>query len=155
MAKVRFAGLDAELDGTSEEIADILRKLTVSNNTPKDTNQPPETIEPSTAQVVTLPTKSEIINMLEKKGKPFSFSLVEQQKLILGRIIDSRQERPLYSKFYALFKTAREEIQKKYGGRWVTTPGVVDGHQVSYYQLVDEEITESNQTLEQTNLSTI
>lgn len=155
MAKVRFVELGAELDGTSDEIADILKKLTVSNSNIKDAKQPTEMIQPSTAQGATLPTKSEIVEMLKKKGKPFSFSLVEQQKIILGRLIDSRQERPLYSKFYALFKSAREEIQKNYGGKWITTPGVIDGHQVSYYTLVDEQKVEPNQILESSNMTTI
>ena len=147
MVKLRFANLNAELDGDAKEIVSILRDLGVSNQTTKPITPPSEVISPDETTTSNdelfqkLPDRPEIVKMIEGLGKPFSFNLMEQQKNILGRVVNSRENRPLYSKFYDLHKYARNEIKKKYGGRWISSDEVVDGHQTTRYTwAADEEI---------------
>jgi len=149
MAKLRFGNLNAEVEGDVKEIASLLRELNVFNQSPQTPiTSRVEAIRPVSNAVKTvsddelfqkLPDKEGITRMIENLGKPFSFTLVEQQKKIFGRIINSRENRPPYSKFYDLHKYARNAIKEKYGGDWNATNEVLEGHQTTRYTWIAGE----------------
>lgn len=77
--------------------------------------------------------------MIEEMGKPFSFSLAEQQKKIFGKIVDTRENQRAYSRFYDIHKYARDAIEEKYGGRWNTIREMPDGRQTTRYTWTEDE----------------
>jgi hypothetical protein len=154
MVKLRFADLNAELDGDPKEIVSILRELGVSNQIsrpittsespkPKMPNTPNESIISDDQLIQKLPSKIELAKMIEEIGKPFSFTLAEQQKKFFGGIIDTRKNQKAYSRFYDLHKYARDAIQEKYGGHWDPIREMPDGHQTTRYTWVEDEEKET------------
>jgi hypothetical protein len=166
MVKLRFADLHAELDGDPKEIVSILRELGVSHqiSRPITTSESPKPNMPSAPNesiisddqlIQKLPSKLELVKMVEEIGKPFSFNLAEQQKKFFGGIIDTRKNQKAYSRFYDLHKYARDAIEEKYGGHWDAIREMPDGHQTTRYtwaanEEVKPQIEESKpQSLEQ------
>jgi len=148
MVKLRFADLNAEIEGDSKEIVSILRDLGVSNPTkhpvsPTDTSAPissNETTPISDDELIQkLPDRPELVKMIEGLGKPFYFILAEQQKKIFGRIVNTRENQRAYSRFYDLHKYARDAIGKKYGGHWDANSRMLDGHQTTEYKWVEDK----------------
>jgi hypothetical protein len=148
MLKLRLASLGAEVEGDPKDVASFLaeysaqgRGILTQPTATQDAKNVPSTLTEPTPPVikkVDLPPESEILKWIEEMGEPFSFSLAEQQMRIFGRYIDSRNERPLYSKFYTLYASVREKIQEKYGGKWIVDGETVDGHRYSRYTLIHD-----------------
>ena len=142
MAKLRFTNLDAEIEGDPKEIAVILREFSAQDREHQATAplaQSPKRYASSKLPDGKLPSTSEIIKMIETAGKPYTLSLVEQQKKILGRPINSRNERALYARFYSLHKRAMEVIIKRHGGHWDSKMEVIDGLQSKRFTLITDE----------------
>jgi len=148
MVKLRFGNLNAELEGDPKEIVSILRDLGVSNQpyppitTTQEAPKPRMLDEPIISDdelIQKLPDLSGLVKMIEDMGKPFSFTLAEQQKKFFGRIVDTRENQRAYSRFYDLHKYARKAIEEKYGGRWNPTREMPDGHQTTRYTWIENE----------------
>lgn len=148
MVKLRFGNLNAELEGDTKEIVSILRELGVSNQPQHPIAQAEKSapISPNEMAPISddeliqkLPSRDELIKMIEDIGKPFKFILAEQQKKIFGRIINTRMNQRAYSRFYDLHNYAREAIEKKYGGHWDSNSAILDGHQTTEYIWVADE----------------
>lgn len=155
MVKLRFANLNAELDGDPKEIASILRELNVvsqSSNVIAQTSKPSTPTDSSITSDLSieelfqkLPDKFALMRMIEALGKPFSFNLVEQQMKFFGRIIksrDSKENQRLYSQFYDRHTFARNAIVEKYGGGWTPIPEVINGHKTTRYTWSESEETQ-------------
>lgn len=149
MVKLRFGNLNAELEGDPKEIVSILRDLGVSNQ-PNQAISAPETPNPRSPNkpvisddelIQKLPDRTVITKMIEDLGKPFSFTIAEQERRIFGIIIDTRENQRAYSRIYDLHKYARNEIEKKYGGHWKTIDEVLEGHKTTRYTWVADEVT--------------
>ena len=146
MAKLRFGNLNAEVEGDVKEIASLLRELNViTHSSEMPITRPAETINPvehvisDDELIQKLPSRSELVEMIEGMGKPFHFILAEQQKKIFGGIVNTRENQRAYSRFYDLHKYARDVIQKKYGGHWVAYNEMLDGHQTTGYKLAEDK----------------
>jgi hypothetical protein len=148
MAKLRFANLDAEIDGDPKEIATILKELKgLSITSPPCQNQSAmpsnsiltDNVPPRDDLFKKIPNKYAVAKMLEDMGKPFSHALAEQQMRFLGTIINSREEPQIYSKFYDAFAFARKQIKQKYGGQWEKFDETVNGHQTTRYEWVESK----------------
>lgn len=153
MVKLKFANLNAELDGDPKEIASILRELNVVSQSPTVITQQSMPATPTESSLnpdsvddlfQELPDKLTLVQTIESLGKPFSFNLVNQQMKFFGRIIksrDSKKHQSLYSKFYDLHADAMKAIVEKYGGDWRTDGEVINKHRTTRYTWVaDGEI---------------
>ena len=156
MAKLRFGKLDAEVEGDVKEIASLLRELNVINQSPiasitsiEDVKSDSNALQTASSDELyeKLPSRSELTQMIESIGKPFSFVLVEQQMKLFGRVINSREDMRLYSKFYEIHKFARNAITKKYGGHWKATNEVIGGHQTTRYTWEEDEENKPQENL--------
>jgi hypothetical protein len=160
MVRLEFKNSNAMIEGSVEEITAILKDLQVIAQSPRSVTPSIENQKSADASKIRatnpmslsdeglykkIPDRFKIAEMLEAKGKPFSYTIVEQQKEIFGRPIPNKENQRLYTRFYDLHNSARNLIVKKHGGKWIKEPDRVDGKNVTRYKWVeDEKVDESN-----------
>jgi hypothetical protein len=153
MANMRLPN-GIEIILSTEEVLEIANKcapsncsiVTVQERKPSDKNQ------------VALPSKDEIplpfsdeelddmfsvdklVKSIEDRGRPFSYSLREEQLKRLGRYYDNHHpdEQPIYGKVYRAFERVKKQMQEKYGGKWVAKRASKGGIRDTLYTLVED-----------------
>ncbi len=135
MVKLRIVNGIPEIDGTCDEIAEMMQKLNMNvQRLPSTISSELET--PAFSEVGN-PNAHEIVELIEERGFPISFTMADIQKKQYGRTISSTDDKQKYEKYHRECEKARKLLQKKYGGRWDSEITTVDGKYVKRYKLLE------------------
>ncbi len=135
MVKLRIVNGIPEIDGTCDEIAEMLQKLNM--NTQRLPSTISNELEKPVFSEVGNADAHEIAELIEEGGHPLSFTMADIQKKQYGRTISSQDEKKNYEKYHRECEKARKLLQRKYGGRWDSEITTVDGKYVKRYKLME------------------
>jgi hypothetical protein len=133
---------DPEVDGAPNEIAEFLKALSTSKSIAQNEEKVHTAKHPGAGakpREISIPTADQLIAIIEERGRPFNFSMTEQQIKTYGTPISTKSERTNYENYYREFRKAKEKMIKKYGGHWDTNTEMINGIQSKRYTLIDDE----------------
>ena len=80
-----------------------------------------------------------LVKSIEEGGRPFSFSLAEEQIKRFGTYYDNRgANQQIYGKVYRAFERVRTQMQDKYGGKWIPRMETKNGIKSNRNTLVED-----------------
>jgi hypothetical protein len=153
MAKMRLPN-GIEIILSAEEVLEIASKCTPSNPSTATVQESQQ----SDKKQVALPLKDEksipfgdkelddmfsvdkLVKSIEDRGKPFSYSLRQEQIKRLGRYYDNHHpdEQPIYGRVYRAFERVKKQMQEKHGGEWISKRGSKNGIRDTVFTLVED-----------------
>lgn len=134
MAKMRLPN-GVEIILSTEEVLDIIGKYGSSNSSTPATSESKSSNEDQTDSPTAKMDKQAVftdeylekefsveglVKSIKEKGKPFSYSLREEQIKRLGTYFTPRSNQHIYGIIYRAFENAKREISKEHPGKWVT-----------------------------------
>lgn len=116
--KLRIVNGIPEVDGEPNEIAEVLRQLSITSQPiqpqPIQPNPQREECETSDIQDIEELDPEELVKMVESSGEPITISMGDLQKRLYRRRISSKDEKQLYEIFRRAFYKAKDRLEKKH-----------------------------------------
>jgi hypothetical protein len=119
MAKLKLRIVDGipEVDGDPNEIAEVLRQLSITTQSkqPEPQHEEHEILNIQDGEEIDEIDPEVLIKMIESNGEPITFSMGGLQKSYFGRRISSKGgEKQIYEVFRRAFDKARAQLESKY-----------------------------------------
>lgn len=111
--KLRIVNGIPEVDGEPNEIAEVLRQLSIASQPIQPKPQREECKTFSTQDIEELDPK-ELVKIIESSGEPIALSMGELQMTLYGRRISSKDEKQLYEIFRRAFDKAKDQLERNH-----------------------------------------
>jgi len=140
MTKLRIVDGIPEVEGDTQEIADLLRELGGGSKLTQKKPLPSKLETPISESDI--PNVKKLVEMIEAGGRPLSFTMAELQKKQYDRVLSSKDEREIYELYYRRCQKAMALLKEKNGGAWETETISIDGVHVKRYTLAGGQKTQ-------------